>query len=102
MTNNLPKLNDLDRINLQELITDPRYETLQKLATLMKERWRLEIQAMRIPGETEFDYIWRQATRESKGEALNEFLLMMGVESWPEEREPNEPKIVQQGDIAGS
>jgi hypothetical protein len=60
----------LEKKQITSIIQDARYDTVIKFADELMNEWK----SVGVKGETEFETIWRTATREAKVDALKEFL----------------------------
>lgn len=85
---NFEPLTELDRINLNELMTDVRLEVLRKLVDrLVGLHERVQIAPVGAD-EDQFKYLRRVFNSEGAQAALKELLVYMESESYPEEK-PN-------------
>lgn len=86
MAKKFEPLSPLDRVNLQELITEPRFETFKKLCERLKAMYELNRLAPASDEESEFQFIKRQFVNEGAIGGINELLIYLESESYPEEK----------------
>ena len=81
-------LNDLDRINLNELVTNlPTMKTIERVLDRMALQYEREQLTSLGPEETEVQYFRKIFNAEGKIQALKDLKIQLEVESYPEEKD---------------
>ena len=91
-----PELTQLERLNLDELVTDPRMEALKAVADRMVSLCETEQLRPIGPDETEIQYLHRTFQSEGMVQGIKDFLKVVEIESYP-----NEPERLQQNNDTG-